>query len=81
MSRASPATFSHPLTRTDSLYFTVTTFSTVGYGDITPTSQTARLVVTAQMILDLLFLGVGIRVFIGAVQLARQTRGRDTPKP
>jgi voltage-gated potassium channel len=74
MAQASPASFSHPLTRTDSLYFTVTTFSTVGYGDITATSQTARLIVTAQMILDLLALGLGIRVFIGAVQLARKAQ-------
>lgn len=79
MSRTSPAAFNLPLTRSDSLYFTVTTFSTVGYGDITAASQTARLVVTVQMILDLLFLGVGIRVFIGAVQRARQSTPRDTP--
>jgi voltage-gated potassium channel len=72
MARATPASFSHHLTRTDSLYFTVTTFSTVGYGDITAVSQAARLVVTVQMILDLLALGLGIRVFIGAVQHARQ---------
>jgi len=71
--RASPANFNtHSLTRTDSLYFTVTTFSTVGYGDITAASQTARLVVTAQIILDLLALGLGIRVFLGTVQHARQ---------
>jgi len=44
----------------------------VGFGDITATSQAARLVVTVQMILDLLVLGLGIRVFIGAVQLARE---------
>ncbi len=84
MARASPASFSHPLTRTDSLYFTVTTFSTVGYGDITATSQTARLIVTAQMILDLLALGLGIRVFIGTVQRARQaqtTPAAATPSP
>jgi voltage-gated potassium channel len=37
--------------RTDSLYFTVTVFATVGFGDIFPASQMARLVVTAQMIL------------------------------
>jgi voltage-gated potassium channel len=73
MARASPANFStHSLTRTDSLYFTVTTFSTVGYGDITATSQAARLVVTGQMILDLLVVGLVIRMFIGAVQRARQ---------
>ena len=73
MARASPANFStHHLTRTDALYFTVTIFSTVGFGDITPASQSARLVVTAQMLLDLLALGLGIRVFVGAVQRARQ---------
>jgi voltage-gated potassium channel len=46
----------------------------VGYGDITAASQAARLVVTAQMILDLLALGLGIRVFTGAVQRAQQPR-------
>lgn len=73
MARASPANFStHQLTRTDALYFTVTVFSTVGFGDITPVSQGARLVVTAQMILDLVVLGLGIRVFVWAVQLGRR---------
>jgi voltage-gated potassium channel len=73
MAQASPANFgTHQLTRTDALYFTVTVFSTVGFGDITPVSQGARLVVTAQMILDLLVLGLGIRVFVGAVQLGRR---------
>jgi hypothetical protein len=73
MAGTNPANFStHPLTRTDALYFTVTTFATVGFGDIAAVSQTARLVVTAQMLLDLLALGLGIRVFLGAVQLARQ---------
>jgi voltage-gated potassium channel len=49
----------------------VTVFATVGFGDITATSQPARLIVTAQMILDLI-LGLGIRVFLGAVQRGRQ---------
>jgi voltage-gated potassium channel len=78
MERASPASFSHPLTRTDSLYFTVATFSSVGFGDITAASQ------TAQMLLDLLALGLGIRVLIGAVQLARQAQAAPagpTPSP
>jgi hypothetical protein len=64
----------NPLTRTDTLYFTVTVFATVGFGDISPVSQAARLLVIAQMILDLLVLGLGIKVFLGAVQ-----RGRETP--
>ena len=48
MSHGSPSNFNVPaLTRTDTLYFTVTVFATVGFGDISPASQAARLVVTA----------------------------------
>ena len=73
-----PASFStHTLTRTDALYFTVTVFATVGFGDISATSQVARRLVTVQMILDLLVLGLGIRVFVGAVQRGRQRQGPD----
>jgi len=73
MANSSPDNFStHPLTRTDTLYFTVTVFSTVGFGDITAASHSAWLIVTAQMLLDLLALGLVVRAFAGAVQLARQ---------
>jgi voltage-gated potassium channel len=79
MADASPANFStHPLTRTDGLYFTVTVFSTVGFGDITAASQSARLVVTVQMLLDLAALGLVVRAFVSAVQSARQQAGPDT---
>ena len=68
-----PASFTEPLTRSDALYFTVTIFSTVGFGDISAQAETARLVVTAQMLLDLVILGLGIRVILRAVK-----RGKDT---
>jgi hypothetical protein len=71
----------HALTRTDSIYFTVTVFATVGFGDISPASQVARLVVTAQMIFNLIVLGLGVRLIVGAVQQARQTtRTAETGK-
>ena len=80
MAGASPANFStHPLTRTDALYFPVTVFATVGFGDITAVSQSARLVVTVQMMLDLLVLGLGVRIFVGAVQFARRQAGPAVP--
>lgn len=60
------------LTRTDSLYFAVTVFATVGFGDITPTSQAARVVVVVQMLLDLLVLGLVVRQVLGAVEVARR---------
>ena len=79
MAQADPANFStHTLTRTDALYLTITIFATVGFGDISATSQTARLLVSTQMILDLLVIGLGIKVFIGAAQHARQ---HQTPDP
>jgi voltage-gated potassium channel len=65
------AAFSEPLSRSDSIYFTVTVFSTVGFGDITPVTEAARLVVVAQMILDLVVLGLGVRLILTAVQRGR----------
>ena len=52
----------------------MTTFATVGYGDIVPASEVARRLVTFQMFLDLLVLGFGIRIFVGAVQRGRQAQ-------
>jgi voltage-gated potassium channel len=69
-----PGSFNQPLTRTDALYFTVTVFATVGFGDIVAVSQQARIAVTVQMVGDLLVLGVLLRVLVGAVQRRRQDR-------
>lgn len=72
MSRSDETNFTEQLARTDALYFTVTMFSTVGFGDVSARTETARLVVTAQMMLDLVILGLGVRLLLNAVQ-----RGRD----
>ncbi|HEV7648681.1 MAG TPA: ion channel [Actinophytocola sp.] len=66
-----PASFTTPLTRTDSLYFVVTVFATVGFGDIVAVTQAARVLVTAQMIGNLLLLGIALRVIVTAVQRSR----------
>jgi voltage-gated potassium channel len=71
LSTISASNFTEPLTHTDALYFTVTVFSTVGFGDITAKSEAARLVVTSQMIADLLIIGLGLRVIVGAVTRSR----------
>jgi voltage-gated potassium channel len=73
MAGADPSNFNvETLSRTDSLYFTVTIFATVGFGDITAASEAARILVTTQMILDLIVLGLGIRIFVSAVEVGRQ---------
>jgi voltage-gated potassium channel len=69
--------FSEPLSRTDGLYFTVTTFTTVGYGDISPTTELARIVVTVQMLVGLLIVAIVAKVVLGAVRLAQE---RNTAK-
>jgi voltage-gated potassium channel len=76
MERNSAASFTQPLTRTDALYFTVTVFTTVGFGDITAKSETARVVVIVQMLVGLAFLGAGVRVLLGAVQHGRERRSQ-----
>jgi voltage-gated potassium channel len=60
------------LSRTDSLYLAVTTFATVGFGDISATSESARVIVMFQMILDLLILGLGVNAFVHAARVGRQ---------
>ena len=76
MERASAANFTEPLTRTDALYFSVTVFTTVGFGDISAKSETARVVLIVQMLADLALLGAGARVLLGAVRRGQQRRSR-----
>ena len=38
----------------------------------------ARIAVSIQMILDVLVLGIGVRILVGAVQLGRQRVASDT---
>lgn len=68
--------WSEPLTRMDALYFTVTIFVTVGFGDITAISQAARVMVTVQMMTGLTLVGVIARVVVGAVQVNWRRTGR-----
>jgi voltage-gated potassium channel len=73
MSHESAATFTQPLDHTRALYFTISVFSTVGFGDITPKTDTARLVVATQMLLDLAIIGALVRLIFNAA------RSRMTP--
>ncbi len=63
-----PASFSQRLEHVSALYFTITVFATVGFGDITPVSDQARLIVSLQMLLNLIVIGVVVKLMIGAAQ-------------
>ncbi|MFG2683463.1 potassium channel family protein [Streptomyces sp. NPDC048392] len=64
-----PGEFSGLRTRVDALYFTVVTLATVGYGDITPRGQAARVVTVLQITYSF--------VFLTAAATALTTRMRD----
>ena len=70
VSRLRPDSFSQPLDRVGSLYFTVTTFGTVGYGDIAAKSHLARLLVSSQILLDLVFIALTLRLVFGVSRRA-----------
>jgi hypothetical protein len=74
MYQADSGSFSQTLNRTGALYFTVTVFSTVGFGDIVPKTDPARIAVMTQMLVDLVVLGLVARLIVSAVQLSLQRR-------
>jgi voltage-gated potassium channel len=79
-SAGNPATFTQPLTRVDALYFTVTVFATVGFGDIAPVTEAARVMVTLQMVIDLVLIGVIVKVLTGVARHRRDAlRGPAAP--
>ena len=71
MNHANATTFTQPLSRIDSMYFSVTIFTTVGFGDITAKAQAARVVVTCQMILDVVIVAVVLRLLVNAIKVGR----------
>ncbi|WP_354637827.1 potassium channel family protein [Kitasatospora camelliae] len=79
MERTDPGSFSEPLSRTDALYFTVTVFSTVGFGDITAKTEVARVLTMGQMVGDLLLIGVAARIVVAAMQRGLERKGRERP--
>jgi voltage-gated potassium channel len=72
LSASDPGTFTEPLSRLDCLYFVVTVFATVGFGDISPVSPLARSLVTLQMVGDLVLIGLVLRLFVTAVDRGRR---------
>ncbi|MFE3444259.1 potassium channel family protein [Nocardia sp. NPDC059180] len=65
-------------TRTDALYYTVSTLATVGYGDVHAVGQAARIASMVQIVFDLVVLGTLITVLTTSVtrrlELVRQQK-------
>jgi voltage-gated potassium channel len=72
--------FSEDLSRLDAVYFTVTVLATVGFGDISPRSEVARGLVTAQMLVDLVLVGLVAKVLVDAVRRRRDVLEGRSPR-
>jgi len=73
--------FNEQLTRIDALYFSTTIFATVGFGDIWASSQAMRVLVTVQMIADLVLVGLIAKVLVGAAQRRRRALDAGADRP
>ena len=68
--------FSGLSTKTDALYFTMSTIGTVGYGDVHAVGQSARVMVSIQIAFDLVYVAALANVFAGAAR-ARAAKVRE----
>ena len=81
IAKAQTDSFSEAMTKTDAMYFTVTVFSTVGFGDITAKSELTRTLVTLQMLFNLVVFGLVAKLIFGAVEMGLQRLSAASGKP
>jgi voltage-gated potassium channel len=76
-----PGEFADLHTKIDSVYFSVSTLATVGFGDVHAAGQAARAAVTLEILFNLLFLGTAVTMVTGLwrrqVQATRRHRGLE----
>lgn len=81
MAAQSPGSFGRGLSHTNGLYFAVTVFTTVGFGDITAKSGAAQLAVTVQMLMDLAVFGLVIKATVDAAHRGRERMNATAAAP
>ena len=74
LSGADPGAFTQLLDHSNALYFTVTVFATVGFGDIVAVTDPVKMVVTVQMMVNIVVLGVVVRLLLTAGQRGMKQR-------
>lgn len=78
---AIPGQFTDLHTKTDAVYFSVSTLGTVGFGDVHASGQLARAAVTLQMLFNLVFLGTALTFVTGILRQRVQASRRQVAGP
>lgn len=68
LSNDDPGAFSESLNHTGALYFTLTTLTTVGFGDIVAHTDGVRVAVMVQMVANFVVLGALIKIIMGVAR-------------
>ena len=74
---ASPSEFVGLQTRTDALYFTVSTLATVGFGDVHAQGQVARALVSTQIVFDVVFVAALVATLTGRLRYRAAERAES----
>lgn len=68
------------LTKLDSVYFTLTTLTTVGYGDINPETQLCRAIVSVQLVFGVVLFVIILALLVARILEHSPDRKRQRPR-
>jgi voltage-gated potassium channel len=81
ISTSDPQAFTQDIDKVAGIYFTTTVLTTVGFGDISPVSQPARVLVTLQMVLGMVLIGTAFKALGFSAKRAVTTRTTVGARP
>jgi voltage-gated potassium channel len=81
LSASDPGAFTQGLDKVAGIYFSVTVMTTVGFGDIAPVADVARVMVTLQMVLDIVLIGAVVKLLTLQARNVRERRQARPDRP
>jgi hypothetical protein len=79
LERGDPGQFEGLATKTDGLYFSLSTLATVGFGDVHAVGQLARALVTIQITFDLVFVAALVAILTSQIRERAASRRAAGP--